>query len=304
MNGKVTEEDKLEFCRIFEMPSSFSGYVGRLFSREEITTALSAAGKTLSAPDYDETWLKKEYRRGFISKTGNPGEYRLNNLYGMLDVFAVSRKEEYDLLFTPEEKHRLDDWYFETYFKGLTPDENGRLTEDRVMTLQETIDRIMGDPRPVYLNYCDCRSLTGDCGKPRKTCLTYKDQINSFVDRGLSIPLTKEEAVRIVEEADREGLMHTTMSGGICNCCSDCCYLFRSQRRAGTYGLWPASSRIVSFDESLCIGCGKCTERCWMKVFSRQGKKIQMDDARCVGCGLCVNTCPKQALTLVRRDDR
>ena len=289
------------FAVLFSVPKQLVRYVPRLFSEDEIEAALLNEANRFSADRYSESWLELEYRRGFLNKTAQPGIYCLNDLYGMMDVYAVSRKEEYDRLFTSEEKHEIDDWYFDTYFSRLTPDEKGRLTEDKVMTLEEALAAIREDPRPIYLNECDCRSLTGDCGKPTRTCLTYKNGPNTFADRGLSKPLTKEEAVEIVREADRNGLMHTTMSGGFCNCCSDCCYLFRAQRRAGTYGIWPAAKWVISYDAGKCIGCGLCAKRCWLRVFRKENKEILFDPARCAGCGLCVSTCPKDALHLTIR---
>ena len=290
------------FCERFQVPEELLEFIPRLFSEEEIREAVNNSRNVFSEPEYSADWLAAEYHRGFINKTETPGVYRLNNFYGMMDVFAVSRKDEYDALFSMEEKHRIDDWYFEAYYSGLTPDEKGRLTEDKVMTLSETLERIKNDPRQIYLNYCDCRSLTGECGMPTRTCLTWRDGPNSFVDRGLSTPLTTEEAMDVVREADKNGLMHTTMSGGICNCCSDCCYLFRSQKRAGTYGTWPEAKGIVSLNPEKCISCGRCIKRCWLSVFRKEDKKITYDNTRCAGCGLCVNTCPVGALSLVSRE--
>ena len=289
------------FAQVFAVPEKLVRYVPRLFSQEEIRAALSDHHNRFTAGDWDENWLKEEYHRGFLNKTGQDGVYCLNDLYCMLDVFVVSRKAEYDSLFTPEEKHEIDDWYFDAYYSRLVPDEDGRLTEDKVMPLEEVLEAIRDDPRQIYLNYCDCRSLTGDCGKPTRTCLTYKNGPNTFVDRGLSKPLSKEEAMEIVREADGNGLMHTTMSGGLCNCCLDCCYLFRSQRRAGLYGVWPAAAWIAEYDSGRWIGCGLCVERCWCDVFRKEGREIRFDPSRCAGCGLCVNTCPAGAIRLTKR---
>ncbi len=294
------QQQILRFCERFEVPVSLAGFVPRLFSDEEIGAALANDDNRFAAPDYDASWLDAEFRRGFLNKTQEPGVYRLNTLYGMLDVFVVSRRDDYDRLFTNEEKHQLDDWYFDAYFSSLRPDGKGRLTEDKVMTLDETIETIMNDPRQIYLNNCDCRSLTGDCGKPVRTCLTWKNGPNTFVDRGLSQKLTKEEAVEVVRRADKAGLMHTTMSGGICNCCPDCCYLFRSQRRAQTWGIWPEPKGLISYDPEKCIDCGLCARRCQMGVFKKEAALV-FDPRRCAGCGLCVSTCPAGALKLAPR---
>ena len=87
---------------------------------------------------------------------------------------------------------------------------------------------------------------------PTDTCVTYKDGINSFVDRGLSKKISKEEAKEVVRRADAAGLMHTAGMGGICNCCGDCCYLFRAQKRRKSTGVWPAAKhRFVFLEKSI-----------------------------------------------------
>ena len=122
MSG-ISSEDCRRFAGLFSIPERLVSYVPRLFSGEEIRAALSNEKNRFCAPDYSESWLKEEYHRGFLNKTQEEGVYCLNDLYGMLDVFAVSRKEEYDRLFTSTEKHEIDDWYFDTYFSRLVPDE-------------------------------------------------------------------------------------------------------------------------------------------------------------------------------------
>ena len=79
----------------------------------------------------------------------------------------------------------------------MDPDPNVRPTGDKILTLDETLDFIDSQNRPVYLNYCDCRSLKGDCGMPTKTCITYKDGVNTFAHRGLSEEIDKEKAKKM-----------------------------------------------------------------------------------------------------------
>ena len=68
--------------------------------------AVSASGA--AAEDY----LASAYRRGVVNLDGE--RYRLNNFYGMLDVFAVTEQARYRAL--PEETRlALDAWYFSEY---------------------------------------------------------------------------------------------------------------------------------------------------------------------------------------------
>lgn len=300
------KEELERFCTYFEVPKQFITYVERFFSEEEIDFGLKQGTEEFTEKDCGKDFVCQEYRKGFISKVDETsGKYKLNNFYGMLDVFAVSRKEEFDTKFSKEERVLMDEWYFNEYYKWLKSVGSEEPTEDKVLPLEEMLEFIDAQKdRPVYLNNCDCKSLTGDCGLPVRTCITYKNGINTFVDRGLSEQIDAERAKEIIRETDKAGLMHTCNPNGICNCCDDCCYLFRGQKLLDSYAVWPITDYIVSFDESKCIGCGLCVKRCRMKVFDKDGRKITADTAHCAGCGLCVNTCPKKALTLVLRNGK
>ena len=296
----MTDAELDRVCQIFDIPEAASGLLTFFFEPEELDLIIRLEGKIFSRDEIGRQFAEREYHRGVISKTDESGEiFRINNFYYFLDVFAVSRREKYQTL-AMDIRCRLDDWYFDAYVKTLDRDAEAP-TSDKVLPLQEMLDKIDSDDRPVYLNYCDCRSLTGECGLPTHTCITYKNGINSFVDRGLSEEIDKERAKEIIRETDKAGLMHTSAMGGICNCCGDCCYLFRAQKELGSTGKWPASDYIVEFDASSCIACGKCIRRCHFGIFKKENEAVVCDTSDCVGCGLCVNTCPKGALTLISR---
>ncbi|WP_035778524.1 4Fe-4S binding protein [Butyrivibrio sp. MC2013] len=298
----MTYSDVNEICRIFEIPEVAEDLLDFFFTHKEQELILNYGGKTFTAKDMGPDRAAKEYHRGLISKVDESGKlYRLNTFYYFLDVFAVSRSDKYSKL-SRDKRMKLDEWYFNAYVDTLDP-KTPQPTADKVLPLDEMLERIDSDDRDIYLNYCDCRTLTGECGLPTRTCITYKNGINSFVDRGLSEKIDKERAKNIVIEADKAGLMHTAAMGGICNCCGDCCYLFRSQKRLGTTGHWPLSDYVVFFDKDKCVSCGLCTRRCHFSVFHMDNKRIKLDPASCVGCGLCVNTCPKGALSLLSRKE-
>lgn len=296
-----------EIVKRFGIPEAARDYVKDMFTEQEIYfvenmdkpefTKEDIAAMIPSDPDF----ARSAYHRGILSLASDHEEvYRLNNFYGMLDVFAISRQEVYRS-FPKEVQKALDDWYFQAYLDGLDPDLTAAPTEDRVLTLDETLQFIDEQERTPYLNFCDCRSLAGDCGMPTKTCITYRDGINTFVHRGHSQALTKEEAKDVVRQADKDGLMHTVNSNGICNCCGDCCYLFRGQRARSSAGLWPASKHIVSIDKERCVGCGKCTRRCHLQALEMENKKVRLHGERCAGCGICATACPVQALEMKDR---
>jgi NAD-dependent dihydropyrimidine dehydrogenase PreA subunit len=53
----------------------------------------------------------------------------------------------------------------------------------------------------------------------------------------------------------------------------------------------------LSYQRSLCIGCGKCLEVCPQGVFEmNRGKAVLIERDKCMECGACMLNCPSGAL--------
>ncbi|GFZ32391.1 hypothetical protein CSC2_29170 [Clostridium zeae] len=296
------------FIRKFQVPEAARPFVDKIFTKEEIDFVDRMDKEVFTLQDAKEiiggnaaAFIQNSYRRGVVSLIDElTNKYKIANFYSRLDIFAVSEQEVYRSI-PKEGQTAMDDWYFDAYYNGLNPDKNTRPTEDEILPLDKVLEFIDEQDRPVYLNYCDCRSLRGDCGKPTQTCITYRDGINTFAHRGISEKIDKERAKKIVIDTDKKGLMHTVNPNGICNCCGECCYLFRSQTQRGSVGFWPKTKQIIKLDEERCIACGACIKRCHFDVFSKNDGYIIADISKCVGCGICANTCPTKSLSLEAR---
>lgn len=296
------------FIEKFQIPKVAHSYIAKIFTKEEIDFVDKLEKDIFSKRDVEEIihknvdeFIKESYRRGIISIVDeSAGTYKISNFYGRLDIFSISEQENYRSI-PIEDQLALDVWYFDNYYNGLDSNPNVRPTNDEILPLEKVLEFIDAKEQPVYLNYCDCRSLRGECGKPTKTCITYRNGINSFVHRGLSEEINKDKAKEIVKMADKKGLMHTVNPTGICNCCGDCCYLFRGQARRDSRGFWPKSEQIIEFTSETCIQCGACLRRCYFDVFSKENGEITADISKCIGCGICATACPTNSLKLKER---
>ncbi len=53
----------------------------------------------------------------------------------------------------------------------------------------------------------------------------------------------------------------------------------------------------LTFDQTKCMGCGRCTEVCPHAVFKMvNGKAEMVDKNRCMECGACKKNCPFAAI--------
>jgi len=309
------------FLEKFSVPDAALGVIDRIvtpieqsvlehlpsvFKTEDVRIALGEITREKAAVYNAENFVKEAYRRGVFSIEDEVKElFKSGSFYSRLDVFAISENEAYKS-FPDDIRKALDDWCFAAYLEGLDPDLSARPTDDEVLTLEETLRSIDEDTRQIYLAPCDCRSLSGDCGEPVLTCLSYRNAPNSFAHRGLSKPIGKGEAKQVVLMAHKAGLVHTRNNGGICSCCSDCCYLFRAQvarnSQALRPALWPRSDKVISLDNGACVSCGLCIGHCRFSALESEDGKLNLYSEKCVGCGICVDVCKKKALNLKQRE--
>ncbi len=193
------------------------------------------------------------------------------------------------------------------------PIEQSVTPELRIATYEELFNFIgASDGRFGVIN-CICRVSSkvhkSGCNKTKRleTCLVFREAAEYFIRNGLARELTKEGALEIARQNEKDGLVlqpeNNQNPNFMCSCCSDCC---------GLLGLLKAVPRPVDFahsnyhavvDENLCVGCGTCEKRCQMDAIKVDKKvnKAHVNLARCIGCGVCVPTCKKKAAILVRK---
>jgi ferredoxin len=157
---------------------------------------------------------------------------------------------------------------------------------------------------------CICRvqqQLVGKgCDHSIENCLSFAPVEGAFDNSTASRTITKEEALRILREAQESGLVHSagnyrTGNHYICNCCTCCCGILRGVAEFAIPTAVARSDFRAVVDVDRCIGCGECIDRCQFEALSVPKDVSTVDYARCVGCGLCVTVCPVEAMHLERR---
>lgn len=158
---------------------------------------------------------------------------------------------------------------------------------------------------------CICRvqkRLIGQgCNHTVENCLVFSPKPGAF-DRNEDIKaISREEALEILAEADREGLVHSVNNAQsevyyVCNCCTCSCGVLRGMVEYGSENSIARSDFYASVEVELCTGCEACLERCPFNAMSMVDGICVVDKSACYGCGLCISSCATEALSLYQKD--
>ena len=159
---------------------------------------------------------------------------------------------------------------------------------------------------------CFCRTLEdGKCGKPMDTCFYFDAWADYAIQYRKARPVSREQALTILEEAERAGLVHLTTNfqqgiTAVCNCCPCCCHVLRGYNQLQNPNSLIRSNYAPGIDPGLCEDCGICRELCPTRAIApakeQPGSVLQYPE-RCIGCGLCASNCPVGAVSMVRTRD-
>jgi Pyruvate/2-oxoacid:ferredoxin oxidoreductase delta subunit len=141
----------------------------------------------------------------------------------------------------------------------------------------------------------------------RETCILFPSSSSHFRDKGVVRNISREETLKLLDQAEKEGLVlqpgNTQRPGFICACCGDCCGVLSSAKLLPKPAQLFTTNYFASIDKELCIDCGTCVDRCQMEaIVDGEGDYNIVDLDRCIGCGLCATTCTEEAITLVQKE--
>lgn len=166
--------------------------------------------------------------------------------------------------------------------------------------------------RKISVADCICRKesrlLGHGCDYPMETCMSFGAAAEYYIENGIGREVSAEEAVEILREADRAGLVHagtnTRHLSNLCNCCPCCCASMKGITNRGhdkSKYLNALFEAVVETGE--CTGCEECLGRCPVGAISVEDTAAVNREA-CLGCGLCAGACVSEAITMRLREDR
>jgi Pyruvate/2-oxoacid:ferredoxin oxidoreductase delta subunit len=174
----------------------------------------------------------------------------------------------------------------------------------------ENVREIVAAAKRLAVTKCTCRLTMQKCDGPIDVCLQVDRAADYTIERGTGRELTREEALKVIEETEEAGLVHVTMNKAsvghfICNCCGCCCQSFTLLISDGLPLCDPSRYR-PQVDAAACTGCAACEERCWFDAIAVGTDEIAaVVEGKCVGCGQCALACPEDAIVMaeVREPD-
>ncbi|MBL6978283.1 MAG: 4Fe-4S binding protein [Desulfobacteraceae bacterium] len=177
----------------------------------------------------------------------------------------------------------------------------------------QSVEDIIDKFDEIAVGHCFCRQrrkVLGDsCATdaPVKNCFTFGKSARHTAAQGFTRMISKEEARKIMKEAEEAGLVHKAFHPGskvsrpetsICNCCKDCCDTLHLWRD-GVFPLINSTYYLSVIDQDACSGCGICVERCPTDAIElNDDGTAERDENACFGCGICGRFCPDEAISL------
>jgi len=177
----------------------------------------------------------------------------------------------------------------------------------------EKMSEFIKTSRNIAVINCACRTKK-KCEHPLETCLVFDYYADFMVERGFGRYLTVKEALELLEETEKAGLVHSTINTQtrpqfICNCCTCACLILRGLTELHNPRAIAKSNFLPMRDDKLCNKCKKCVRICPLKAnvhhapHDKEPERIFFFEERCIGCGLCAYHCPNEAIKLVKVRD-
>ncbi len=192
---------------------------------------------------------------------------------------------------------------------GVTIPVHVAIEADQVVLAQPEMRDLLGTADAIAVGECLCRQEEGNCDNPLEVCIALDEAATERIRDRSWRAISVDDALAILEKTYEIGLVHLAYRRGdgdinlVCSCCACCCQPLNGLRRFDYHDGITESAFVARFDETKCVSCGACVERCTFGAFelSDEAGTAMFDSDRCFGCGLCIVTCPGGAITLEER---
>jgi Pyruvate/2-oxoacid:ferredoxin oxidoreductase delta subunit len=191
---------------------------------------------------------------------------------------------------------------------------NATFVPERLVGRYDDARRLVAEGRgPWAARNCVCRQGKDLLGEPcrvtahRRVCLMIGPAAKASVASGDGQPLTREETMALLDEAERDGLVLQPANAQnpvfICFCCGCCCGMLRAAKQFPKPAEYLQSNYHAAVDAEACTECETCRSRCPMDALRSVDGATAVDLDRCIGCGVCVPACPTEAIRLCAKDE-
>lgn len=306
------------------------GPAGRLFEsvlrKNLLTRVLDGAGDTYQIAPYLPGWFETQLFSG--DETDYQREFA-RRMDRYIDSLRAMNKQPVRLLSRLYLKATTSP--HQTIIPGspkarrVVVDQAIEVPPSQVLQTNTVLDLIEkpGRDQSIALVHCFCRQWKKLVGEPcrfhlpAEACILLGQTARQFVEKGPARSISRDEALSIVQSAQKAGAVHTVFHDrddvrqgemAICNCCWDCCGIYGSYNRGGGAMHLRCTARVVLADAAQCTRCGRCATYCPVDAIAvgeraRGGPPLRIDDRRCIGCGQCAFQCARGALAM-RADER
>ena len=173
------------------------------------------------------------------------------------------------------------------------------------------------------IGLCSCRHEKLDVGEkpckvPLETCSSFGPSADILIRHGMAREVSKSEMLENIARSKELKLVLSADNvqknvGFMCHCCGCCCNLMLGISQHGFPNTIVTSTFISHIDQDKCTGCEKCAKACPIHAIemlpivnppTKKPKNPKVDETICLGCGVCALTCHKDAVKLVKREQR
>nr|MDO8117524.1 4Fe-4S binding protein [Candidatus Sigynarchaeota archaeon] len=181
------------------------------------------------------------------------------------------------------------------------------------IVIAKNVEDIIKKFDDIAVGNCFCRNYREMLGHkckinaPKQNCFTFGKSARHVINQGFGKRVAKEEALKILKEAEDAGLVHKAFhnksdikeeENSICNCCPDCCDTFNLWKEGAT-PLVNYSMYLAHVNADACTGCGTCESKCPVgAAVVGDNEKASINEKLCIGCGVCAHFCPEVAISL------